>query len=287
MPNKPHILPILEALLVSMIWGSSFIFVKMILPELGPLTIGGLRYFLGFACLLPFLRGRSLRLTGRQWLRLALLGISAYTVGNGAMFYALQHMPATTVSFLMGLITIFTLLGGMLWLKETPTWLQVFGMLVALGGMALFFSSGLKPDEPLGLAFFAIALIGFVFFALAGRNVARVREVDTLTLTTIPLGIGGGLMLALSLPIEGIPTASFWTWGLVLWLAAVNTALGYILYNHALKSLTAFEMNVLLNLSPIWTALMGWLLLGEILSVTQWVGIFVVILGVLLVQHRK
>jgi drug/metabolite transporter (DMT)-like permease len=49
----------------------------------------------------------------------------------------------------------------------------------------------------------------------------------------------------------------------VLWLAAVNTALGYILYNHALQVLTAFEMNVMLNLSPLWTALMAWFLLSE------------------------
>jgi drug/metabolite transporter (DMT)-like permease len=74
---------------------------------------------------------------------------------------------------------------------------------------------------------------------------------------------------------------------LVLWLAAVNTALGYVLYNHALQSLTAFEMNVLLNLSPIWTALMGWLLLDEILTTLQVAGMVVVILGVMLVQKRK
>lgn len=121
-------LALLEALLVSMIWGSSFIFVKIALTELGPLTIGGLRYFLGFACLLPFLRRRSLTLTRTQWLRMALLGLSAYMLANGALFWALRFLSATAGSFLMSLITVTVLLGGVLWFREIPNRLQVVGI---------------------------------------------------------------------------------------------------------------------------------------------------------------
>lgn len=287
-PSRP--LALLEALLVSMVWGSSFIFVKMALSELGPLTIGGLRYFLGFVCLLPFLRRRSFKLTRPQWLRMALLGFSAYTLANSALFWALTFLPATTGSFLMSLVTITVLLGGTFWLREIPNLRQFAGILVALGGMTLFFSLGLKPGEPLGLAIFMLALLGFTAFNLLSRMTARDRQVDTLTLTALPFAIGGGLLLAIAIPLEGIPSASLQTWGLVLILAAINTALGYILYNHALQSLQAFEMNVLLNLTPIWTALLGWILLGEILVVRQWAGIFIVIVGVMLVQgknHKK
>lgn len=284
-PTRPQAL--LEALLVSAVWGSSFIFVKMALTELGPLTIGGLRYFLGFACLLPFLRRRSFSLTRAQWLRMALLGFSAYTLGNGALFWALRFLPATTGSFLMSLITVTVLLGGAFWLREIPNRLQAAGILIALAGMALFFSPGLKPGEPLGLALFALALLGFTLFSLLSRAAAIDRQVDTLTLTALPLAIGGGLLLAIALPLEGLPSASFQTWGLILFLAAINTALGYVLYNHALQSLQAFELNVLLGLTPIWTALLGWLLIGEVLIGLQWAGIFVVMLGVLLAQGRK
>ncbi len=284
-PTRPQAL--LEALVVSAVWGSSFIFVKMALTELGPLTLGGLRYFLGFACLLPFLRRRSFSLTRAQWLRMALLGFGAYTLGNGALFWALRFLPATTASFMMGLITVTALLGGALWLREIPSRLQAAGILIALAGTALFFSPGLKPGEPLGLGIFALALIGFTLFSLLSRAAAIDRQVDTLTLTALPLAIGGGLLVVIAAPIEGLPSASFQTWGLILFLAAINTALGYVLYNHALQSLQAFEMNVMLNLSPIWTALLGWLLIGEVLVGLQWAGIFVVMLGVLLAQQRK
>jgi len=278
---------LLEALLVSIVWASSFIFVKMALTELGPLTIGGLRYFLGFSCLLPFLRRRSFQLNRAQWLQMALLGFSAYTLANGALFWALRYLPATTGSFMMSLITVTVLFGGIIWLREIPTRTQALGIFIVLAGMLLFFSPGLKPGEPLGLAIFALALFGFTLFGLLSRRVVLARYVDTLTLTAFPLAIGGGLLLAFAVPIEGMPSASLRTWGLILFLAAINTALGYMLYNHALQALQAFELNVLLGLSPIWTALLGWILLKEILAIPQWIGMLVVLVGVMLVQGRN
>lgn len=247
-------LALLEALFVSIVWASSFVIVKIALVELGPLTIGGLRYFLGFACLLPFLRRRGFLLARSQWLRIAFLGLSAYTLGNGAMFWALRFLPATTASFLMSLITLTVLLGGVVWLREIPNCLQTVSILMALAGMTAFFSSGLKPGGPLGLAIFALAVAGFTSFALLSWVAALDRQVDMLTLTALPLAIGGGPLLVIALSIEGLPHASFQTWCLILFLAAINTAFGYVLYNHAMQSLQAFEMNVMLNLSPIWTA---------------------------------
>ncbi|NOY99379.1 MAG: EamA family transporter [Chloroflexi bacterium] len=290
MTSKPsYPLALTEAFLVSLIWGSSFIFVKLALEDIGPLTLAGLRYFLGFLVLLPFVArsGKTISLPRAMWLRLFLLGLSAYAVGNGAMFWSLKYLPATTVSFLMGTITLSVLLTGVFWLREIPTWLQALGILVTLGGTALFFASGLRPGEPLGLAIFCVGLVGFTFFGILGRKTARAQQVDTLTLTAVPLALGGGVLLLVAIPLEGLPHAAPLTWGLVLWLATVNTALGYILYNHALQVLTAFQMNVVLNLTPVWTALVGWFLLGERLTLVQAAGIVVVISGVMLVQRKN
>jgi drug/metabolite transporter (DMT)-like permease len=72
----------------------------------------------------------------------------------------------------------------------------------------------------------------------------------------------------------------------LLWLALANTAVAYTLYNHSLRILTALEMNVMLNLSPLGTALLAWLLLGERVTFIQVVGMVVLIIGVVLVQQR-
>ena len=283
-----HRLAIIEAVFINIIWASSFIFVKMALKDLGPLTIGGLRYFIGFLFLLPFIlkSRRRLSFSRTAWLQLFIIGFSSYTVANSAMFWSLIYLPATTVSFMMGLNALLVFIGGVIWLKEIPNLRQSIGIVITMAGTGMFFSSGLKPGEPTGILLMSVALLCFTIFGILGRNTARAQTVDTLSLTAIPLAIGGGLLLLIAIPIEGIPHASIQSWGLVLWLAAINTSLAYVLYNHSLQVLTAFEMNILLNLAPIGTAIMGWFLLNEHLTSIQFIGMIVVIIGVGLVQRK-
>lgn len=281
---------IAEGVLATLVWASSFVIVKIGLDYMGPLTIAGLRYFIAAVLLLPFVarRGNTNRpWESRLWVRLFLIGLSAYAIGNGAMFWGLKYIPATTVSFMMSFSPLLILFAGAVWLKEIPTRRQVMGMVVALAGSVLFFSSGLRVGEPLGLGIVAVGLIGFLFFGILGREVAREQKVDTLSLTAIPLAFGGGLLLLVALPLEGLPTFSVIGWGIVLWLAVINTAFAYILYNHSLQVLTALEMNVLLSLSPLGTAVLAWLLLDERLSIIQIIGMITAIIGVALVQREN
>lgn len=278
-----------EAILTAAIWASSFVFVKIGLKDVGPLTIAGFRYFLAFVVLLPFLfrqASTGLQIPKRLWGRLFMIGISAYTIGNGALFWSLKFLPATTVSFLMSLSPLAILLAGIFWLREIPTKWQVLGVLISLVGSMLFFSSGLQTGEPVGILIALIALIAFMFFGILGREITRVKQLDTLTLTAIPLGIGGGLLLIIAFPFEGMPLLTTRTLGVMIWLAVINTALAYILYNHSLQVLTALEMNILLNLSPLVTAALAWWLLEEQMSLLKFVGMITVIVGVVCVQWK-
>ena len=288
MKRPSYSLAIAEAILVNLIWASSFIIVKLVLDEISPLTISGLRYFIGALILLPFmLREKNPPISAKMWGWLFLLGISQYTIGNGAIFWSLEYLPATTVSFLMGTITIATLVAGVFFLKEVPTKMQVIGILVTLGGGTLFFIKGMQAGEMLGLVIFFVGMLGITFFSIMGRKFAREGTVSTLTLTGVPLVLGGVVTLLIAIPLEGIPSASPSSWGLILFLAAINTALCYFLYNHALQVLTAIQMNIILNLTPVWTAIFGFFLLNERLGALQMLAIAIVIIGVMLVQMKK
>lgn len=283
-------LAIAEGLLVSAIWASSPVIVKMGLAHMEPLTLAGVRYFAAFLVLLPLMarRGglRSNPAPG-HWMRLFLMGLCAYTIGNGTLFWGLQFLPATTGSFLLTLIPLPVLFLAIIWLREMPTRRQVMGLLVALGGSALFFSPGLSAEEPLGVGVVALGLLAFAVFGILGREVARERWVDTLPLTAIPLGFGGGLLLLLALLLERAPSPSLTGWVIILWLAVINTAFAYLLYNHSLQVLTALELNLLLNLAPLETALLASFLLGERLTPFQVIGMMMVILGVAVVQWGR
>jgi len=286
--DNRRLIALAESVLVTLIWSSTFVVVKLGLETLGPLTFAGLRYLLGAIVLLPFLiKRRSLKVSFSReiWLRLILIGVSAYTIGNGALFWGLKYLPATTGSFLLSLIPLLVLGGGALLLKEIPTRWQIFGVILSLFGSGLFFSTGLQPGEPKGLLIVGFGLIGILTFTLLGRGIARERKLDTLTLTTLPLAIGGLLTMLIALFVEGVPQFTGRSLMIVLWLAVVNTALGYMLYNHSLRELTALEINMIMNLSPLFTALMSWFVLGERLGLIQILGMVIMVLGVILVQR--
>jgi drug/metabolite transporter (DMT)-like permease len=285
-------LAIAEGLVTMLIWSSTFILVKKGLAYVGPLTLAGFRYFLAFLLLLPLLIHRRPVLrswSGTLWLRLALIGLAAYTLGNGALFWGLKYVPATTGSFLLSLVPLLVLFMGALWLREIPTRWQVIGLGVSLAGALLFFSPGFGEGESRGTLIILAGLFGFAAFTILGRGMARDREVDTLALTAVPLAIGGATSLILAVMVEGWPKLPGPVWPIILFLALVNTAVAYMLYNHAMQQLPALEANMLLNLAPLGTALLAWLILGETINTEEVAGILIVILGVGLVQwgHGK
>jgi drug/metabolite transporter (DMT)-like permease len=279
---------LLEALVVVLVWGSSFVLVKIVLADVGPLTVAGIRYTTAFLILLPFaLRRNRQRFSRSLWGRLALIGLLSYTIGNGALFWSMKYLPATTSSFLMGLIPLLVLALGIPLLREYPARLQIAGLAICLAGYGVFFAHGLRSGEPVGLAISAIGLLAFALFGILGRGIARDGSAGTLALTAFPLGFGGAVSLALALAVEGMPRLTATGAGILLWLAVVNTALAYLLYNHALRTLTALEMNLLLNLSPFATALIASLLLSEIYLPAQYLGMAIAVAGVALAQLRE
>jgi drug/metabolite transporter (DMT)-like permease len=278
-----------ETLLLALVLGSTLVVSRIVLHFLGPLTLTASRYFLAFLILLPFIPQRNLfrRWPPRTWLLLLLIGVSFYALGNGALILGLRFLSATTDTLLLNLVPLLVLAAGSIWLKELPTRLQLGGVVIGVLGGFLFFSSGLAAGEPLGLVIVAVGLLGNAAYGLLGRTLAREGRVDTLSLTAIPLALGSLLLFPFALLIEGTPPFVSQSWALVLLLAAVNTALAYVLYNHALKVLAAFEVSVMLSITPLITALWSWFLLGEGLQRIQMIGMVVMIVGVALVQGRR
>lgn len=288
--RSAYLIAVCECAAFTLIAGSTLVFAKMAMAYLGPLTITALRYAIAFLVLFPFMfcRHRLTNLSSTLWLRLFFIGLSLYAVGNGALYWGLEYIQATTASLLLSFIPLLVLVAGAIWLKEIPTRLQVVGVIIAVLGCLLFFSPGLKVGEPLGIAIVALGLTGNAAFGILGREIAREQQVDTLTLTAVPLAFGSSLLIPIALSIEGLPQFSATGWGIVAGLAVVNTVCAYVLYNHALKVLPAFELSAILNLTPLVTAIWAWLFLRERLSLAQIISMVIVVVGVVLVQfHRK
>ena len=73
------------------------------------------------------------------------------------------------------------------------------------------------------------------------------------------MAVGAAVLLGIGIGTQGPPTLSLQGWGIVLWLAVVNTALTFTLWNHTLRSLSATESSVINNTMLIQIAVLAWL----------------------------
>ena len=122
---------------------------------------------------------------------------------------------------------------------------------------------------------------------MLGRAVNRSRTLDPLLATLVSMGVGATALLGVGIATQGLPTPSAASVGIVVWLAVVNTAFAFTLWNGTLRHLTAVESSVINNTMLIQIAALAWAFLGEALSATQVGGIALVTVGTLVVQWRR
>ena len=141
---SPRIKAILQAVMVTVLWSSSWVLIKISLrDDLPALHFAGMRYVLAFLILglfvvtNPLQRQEITKLTSRDWGKLALLGIVFYSLTQGAMFMTLKYLPANMLSLLLNLTAVFVGISGIFLLKESPTLIQWAGIsLATIGVMA-------------------------------------------------------------------------------------------------------------------------------------------------------
>lgn len=290
--NK-HLAAVLQALFAVFLWATSWVFIKIGLDDIPPLIFAGLRYLLAFVCLLPlfFLRGgpRALRSFSKgMWFQLIVLGLLFYAATQGASFVALAYLPAVTVNLLWNFSSVMVAILGIAWLSERPKARQWAGVLLATLGAGLYFYPVDFPQGQMIGVFVALGgVVANAFSSILGRKVNRLAQTDPLVITTVTMGIGALTLFGGALYFEGFPALDAKSWAIILWLAVINTAFAFTLWNHTLRTLSAMESSVINGTMLIWIPIFAVLFLGETITPKELLGLLVAGIGTLLVQLKN
>lgn len=290
--QKQHLKAILQALLVTFLWSTSWVLVKFGLQDIPAFTFAGLRYSLAFLILLPvFMRSGQSRLlpqlTRKQWGMLMLLGLVYYTITQGTQFLGLKLLPAITFSLLLNMSAPLVAVLSIPLLKELPTRLQWMGIGIFLTGVLVYFyPAGIGAGMTLGLLVGLASVAATSSASIIGRGINRLGQIPPLTVTVVSMGLGGGLLLLLGWLVESPPHLGLAQWGIVLWLALVNTAFAFTLWNHTLRFLSATESSMINNTMLVQIAILAWIFLGERPGVPQLVGMALALAGTVLVNLK-
>jgi drug/metabolite transporter (DMT)-like permease len=302
-PQGNHFVAVLQALFVTLLWSSSWVLIKQGLGEIPPLTFAGLRYTLAamvlWAALLasPARRAAVAALGARAWLALVLLGLVMYSLTQGAQFVALAYLPAQSVSLALSLTPVLVALLGTFLLAEGLRPAQWVGVGLVLVGALVYFlpgagapgtgATGAAAGAAVGWAVAGLGALANAASALLGRAVNRGGRLGPLVVTAVSMGAGALVLLGAGALVQGLPALSARGWLIVVWLALVNTAFAFTLWNLTLRRLSATESSVINNTMLVQIAVLAYFFLGEPLGARQVVAFGLVVVGTLVVQLRR
>ena len=290
MQFSPRLRAILQALLVTFLWSTSWILIKKTLDEVPALTFAGLRYTIAFLILIPGLwlhRAEIHALSAKEWKLLATLGIVFYALTQGGQFLALAYLDAISLSLLFNFIPLLVAMFSIIVLHEIPSRLQWVGIAVFLLGVSIyFFPVSFANGRGIGFVFAAINVTGAATASVLGRKINREGTISPLVVTGISMGIGSFFLLGTGVVVQGLPPISLSAWGVIGWLAVVNTAFAFILWNSSLQILSAVESSIINNMMLVQIAVLAWLFLGEQPTARGLAGLALAVVGVLLVNLR-
>ena len=288
-----HIISIFQALLVTFLWSTSFIIIKWGLIEIPPITYAGLRYIIAFLCFIPFIFRKKYiaeikQLKPFQRKKLILLGFVFYTFTQGAQFLGLSLLPSVTVSLMLNFTPIIVAIMGIFLLSEKPTTIQWIGSsLFIVGIITYFLPISLIANQAIGLLVMLIGVLANAISAIIGRDINRNKDISPLVITFISMGVGAIILIIIGFSMNGIPEISFKTWGFLLWLAVINTAFAFTLWNLTLRTLTAMESSIINGTMLIQIAILAWYFLGETITFKEGIGMTIAAFGAVLVQIKK
>jgi len=283
--DRGRLTAVMEASLVTFLWSTSYVLIKIGLSHLPPLIFAAYRYTLASLILiaLAIFSDQKKLLNRGNLLNLLALGILGYSVAQGFQYVGLFYLPTVTVTFILNFTPVMTLILGVAFIREYPTKLQLAGVIMTLLGACLFFLAPITANALTGIAVTLLSGLGWSAYMVLSRRYLKANSANTFGLTAFSMGFGTLTLLTAALLKEGLYIASMNEWLIILWLSLINTALAFFLWNHALTRLKAFELSILQNTMLIQIAVLALLFLGEQLTYMKAVSIGMVFIGALIV----
>jgi len=290
--KKFHYLVVLQALFVTFLWSTSWILIKKGLQHMPALTFAGMRYTIAFVILLTWvILTKKIhllkKLTRSQIVKLFLLGIFLYMLTQGAQFLGLLYLPAVQVSLFLNFTPVIVMLFAYTFLGEGLKIHQLYGMIIFIIGTLLYFYPIIfYGNQALGFVVMIIGVVSNAISSLLGRSLNKMKTIDPLIITTVSMGVGGVLLLSTGLVVQGFSSLTINNWLIILWLAIVNTAFAFYLWNKTLQTLTATESSVINNTMLVQITVLAWLFMRESLDIKDIIGVILAAIGAILVQIK-
>ena len=272
-------------LILSIIWGSSFILIKRGLVYFTPLQVGTLRITFAFLVMLPFALKRVKKVSGDKWKFFAFTGLISNLVPAVLFALAQTKLESSLTGILNALSPLFTLIFAVLMFKFKPNSFQIGGFVLGMAGtvgLSLVNSSGGFGNMNVYVWLIVLATI---CYALSLNFIKYfLSDVNSLTITSLSLLIAGPFSIIILLSTDFLGRLNFsseivFAISCIAVLGILGTAIALVLYTKLIHMNSPLFASSVTYLVPV-VAIMWGVWDGEVLFPLHFAGMVLNLLGI-------
>lgn len=276
---------------VCLLWGTTYLAIRIGLETVPPMLLGGFRWTIAGALILLVMRLRRDAMPGRaEWPTLAVLGVLLIGFGNGGVVWAEQTLPSGLTAVLVAVVPFWML--GVEWVAGSAAPLdarRLVGLLVGFAGIVLLVWPELELGQGaaflLGVLATQLACLGWALGSTYSRR--RRPSENVLAVAAYQMLFGGLAMFAAGTVTGEWPALVFnaRTGSAVLYLVVFGSLAGFTAYAYALKHLPVATVSLYAYVNPVIAMVLGTLVLAEPMSLRVAVAGVVVLAGMAIVRR--
>ncbi|RZM23072.1 MAG: permease [Pedobacter sp.] len=293
--KKPDIRLILALLGVALIWGTTYLGIRVAVHTIPPWFVTAMRQGLASLILLIYLlKQRQLKWIGWHHLvRQVILAMLMIVIANGLTTVAEKNISSGLASLLSSLSPLLVFVGGLAFGTQKPSVKGVIGVILGLLGVVFIFRDGLQdflePAYKQGIIIMFIAVFGWSAGTIYIKKHTHKSPNIFLDLF-YQFAFSAIVQLILALIFSGDTNPADWSRSsllAVLYLGIFGSVLAFFCYHYALKRVTAIQASVLNYINTIIAILLGWLILDEVITIDTFIAAFLIIAGVFITNYNR
>lgn len=272
-------------ILLSFIWGSTWLAIRLGLESLTPLFSAGVRFAIASFIIFIIIKIRKIKpATDKTALRLYfVMGFFSFVIPFGLVYWAEQYVPSGLASVLFAVYPFCVVIFSWLFLKsEIINFFKVAGILLGFAGIVVIFSDSL--DDIFSAYFWGMAAVVFSGMMQAAIAVTIKKYggyLNAFTINFIPMSIAAVSLILLGLIFEDVDSIRINAGGIlsVLYLAVFGSIITFTSYYWLLKRVSVIILSMLAFITPVVALILGWLIFDEYLTERHLTGVVLVLSG--------
>jgi drug/metabolite transporter (DMT)-like permease len=293
---SPRLLSWAALIVVYIVWGTTYLAIRVGVRHLPPLLFAGVRYLVAgvilYAIALSMARrgdriGPRLRPNAKEWLAGGVIGVVLLVAGNGGLTVAEKTISSGYAAVLVATVPLWMIVFSRILQGQPVTWKKAFSLIVGLGGVAVLVGTDAWTGRATGVIIVLGASVAWGFGSVLGHRLTV--SANALFAASIEMLIGGAVLLLVATG-SGEVSQFHWSsvttssWFALVYLIGPGSILAFTAYKYALAHLPISTVSTYAYVNPVVAVLAGSIFLHERLTIHEILGAALVLGSVVVIQ---